>query len=300
MRVMHWVKIGLLCCVSGSALAASELTAAMPEALKGIPPSGLSCQRDDVQRGAKGQPLAPIARRGADLSCMLEPAQWPSFAGKKTPLMVDIRSAAEFEAAHVDGALNASVVQLKVKPYLKDRAVVLMGSGKAEEELYMACADLKAQGFAQVRVMRGGMARWKGLGKDLVGRTGADAGVPELKAAELWQEQQFEANLVLVAPSHASLMAQLPSAIAVSALTAQAVQAVVERRRKETRNAPLAAVVIVGDATEPQLRALASALPSVPLLSYAAPASSYLAEMRQQQAAWTALAKGPKQLPCGR
>lgn len=306
LKVSHcWTVVGagmLLMTLSLPALASKELTVPMPDALKGVQQSGMSCQRDDVQRGVNGtsQAPTPAVRPSADLGCMMEPSQWPSFAGKKTPLMVDVRASAEYEAAHVDGALNASVVQLKVKPYLKDRAVVLMGSGKAEEELYMACAALKQQGFSQVRVLRGGIARWQLLGKELVGRSIGPAGVPSLKAAELWQEDQFEANVVLLAPSHASLMAQLPSAISVKALDAPTIKAVLERRKKETRNAPLASVVVVGESSDTALQALSAALPGVPLLSYTEPVTAYQAEMRQQQAAWTALAKGPKQLPCGR
>lgn len=288
--------------LSPPVLAGTDLTVPMPDALKGVQQSGMSCQRDDVPRGVKGTSATamPAARPSADLGCMMEPAQWPSFAGKRTPLMVDVRSNAEFERAHVDGALNVSVVQLKVKPYLRDRAVVLMGSGKAEEELYMACAELKQQGFAQVRVLRGGMARWQLQGRALVGRSMAPASVPSLKAAELWQEDQFAANVVLVAPSHGSLMAQLPSSMSVTTLDASTLKAVLERRKKETKNAPLASVVIVGDQSETSLLALSAALPGVPLLSYSEPVTAYQAEMRQQQAAWTALAKGPKQLPCGR
>lgn len=298
----RWGCIALWMLAVSGTHAATEPTGPMPEALKGIQPSGYSCQRDDTQRGNQAAAAPQEPRPTADLSCALEPSQWPGFAGKRSPLMVDTRSAVEFESAHVDGALNASVVQLKVKPYLKDRAVVLMGTGKAEQELYTACAELKAQGFAQVRVLRGGLARWQREGRPLTGRSpqGADLPVPTLKAAELWQEQQFDANLVLVGPSHTALMSQLSSAIAVKALDAASLRAVLERRRKETRNAPLAAVVVVGDSSEAALRELSAALPGVPLLSYLEPVNAYLADMRQQQASWTALAKGPKQPPCGR
>ncbi|WP_177200957.1 rhodanese-like domain-containing protein [Roseateles sp. YR242] len=283
-----------------AAQADSEIGGTMPDALKGIHPSGYSCQRDDIQRNAKSTAAPAQERPGPDLSCAVEPSQWPGLAGKRPVLMVDTRSPQAFEATHVDGALNATPVQLRAKPYLRDRTLVLMGSGRGEQEQYVACAELKAQGFPDVRVLRGGLARWVGQGRAVVGRSAVETDVPRLSATELWLEQQFGANLVLVAPSHAALLPQLPYAMALKSLSASAVQAVLERRRKELKNAPLAAVILVSDGSGEALQALGAALPAVPLLSYSEPVDSYLREMRQQQLTWNAQTRGPKQPPCRR
>lgn len=276
---------------------------AMPEALEGIAPAGHSCKRDEAapQPRSVAESAAPAVV--ADLSCAISVPEVVNLRSRNAAFLVDTRSPREFEAVHVDGALNATPAEVRSKTFLRDRMLVLVGSGKAEQELYVACTELKSRGFPSVKVLRGGLPLWQAQGQPTVGAR-VDGGLPPtLSTAELWLESQFEANLVLMAPSHAALNDQLPYAVPLAQVSASAIKSVLDRRRRELKNAPLSAVVLVADAatlSASAQRALTASMAPVPLLIYAHPAEVFMREMRQQQLSWTALARGPRQPPCGR
>jgi rhodanese-related sulfurtransferase len=266
----------------------------MPEALKNIPRATGVCHRDDGPTGTTYGAGATVA----DLGC----AAGTAALQRPGVLPADVRQGAEYASYHIDGALNVSVGDLRSKPYWRNKPVVLIGSGKAERELYMECTRLKQRGYKDVSVLRGGMAAWIAAAQPLAGRTPSLAEASRLSPEEFWQEGQDPDNLVLLAKGQAELQGDVPFSAVLPAIGAAEVRAVVERRRKETKNAPLASVILASDGsvTSAQIEALQRALLPIPVLVYAEGRAALTRQMGVQKAVWLAQAQGPKQPACGK
>jgi rhodanese-related sulfurtransferase len=273
---------------------------ALPDALKDVKPTTGVCRRDDFT-GPGSAALRAGGEPKPDLACRLDVHQWARIAGEPRTLLVDVRSAPERELATLDNALQLPASQLAGKPFLKDKTLVLLGNGKAERELYVACAGLKAQGFRDVRVLQGGLPAWLASGRPLLSRSPLANEVPRLSAPELWLEGHFDANLVLAVPGQARVQAALPQVRVIADTGVPAIQAALAAHRKATKNRGVAALVLVvpPDMPSADLLALRSALAPLPLLVYADGADAYARQMKQQQQVWVAQARGPKQPACG-
>ena len=122
-----------------------------------------------------------------------------------------------------------------------------------------------------------------------------------LAASELWTESQFDANLVLVTRNQEEMQRHLPYAMLIRDESEAAVMAMLERRRKALKNAPLAAVVLVtapGTSVD-TLKRLRQAIQPIPLLVYTDTLQAYTQQVAQQKAIWVAQMRGPKKVPCG-
>jgi rhodanese-related sulfurtransferase len=274
----------------------------LPEDLRGVSPVQ-ACRRDDDATPSRRNTTAAVAGPKAiepDLSCAAgaEELALPPRDGN-LPFWIDVRHAREFDISHIAGAMNLSLSELATKDFLQERRLVLVGNGRGERELYIACRSLKAAGFRDLRVLRGGLPMWLLRGQAAIGATEPPEPA-KLSSEEFWVETRFEANLVLLAPEQAALREQLPLSMPLSQASAKAIKALIEKRRKELKKAPLAAVVLAVAPATPiaELRQLRLDLAPVPLLVYAQPAAVFVREMRQQQANWAVHARGPKQPPC--
>jgi len=270
----------------------------LPAALQGVQPAG-SCRKESpLTSGVPGSDAAAVE---PDLACRLSVSDLVAWRQRPGTTVVDVRSTQEYEQAHMDGAMHAPLGRLATLGFLRQQTMVLVGSGKAERELYAACARLKAQGFGAVRVLQGGLAQWQAEGQPVLAREETPLRSTRLSTAELWAESQFDANLVLATPAQARLRGQLRLAMAVLDAKPATLQGMLQRRRKELRNAPLAAVVLVAEPgiDEEALRHAQVAIAPVPLLVYALRFEQFSREMAQQKALWASHARGPKQPPCG-
>jgi rhodanese-related sulfurtransferase len=295
----RWLPIALLL-AAGSALPQTVRPGSvLPDALKNVAPSTGVCRRDDFTGPGDAWRGAPEPK--PDLACRLGVDQWARLAGQAQTTLVDVRSPPERELATVDGALQVSADQLSGKPFLKGKTLVLMGNGRAERELYVACARLKAQGFRDVRVLQGGMPAWRASGRPVLSRHALADELPRLSAPELWLESHFEANLVLAVPDQARVQAALPQVRVIADAGLATLQKALAAQRKATKDRAIAAVVLVVPPEMPvgDLLALRSALAPLPLLVYADGADAYAKQMKLQQQVWTAQARGPKQPACG-
>lgn len=256
------------------------------------------CQRDEAggARGADAPPAVPEP----DLSCALGAREAAQLSGKPGAAFIDTRDAAQHQAFHIANAVNAQVYELRSKPYWKNKRVVLIGSGKNDAELYSACAALKAQGYQQVQVLRGGMAAWVAGGLPTLGNEPSVDDLTRLSAPELWAEATYEDNVVLVARQQSSMLPGLHASVTVDLAAPDAVKSALARRRKELKNAPLASVVVVAaPGTKAELIARwRQSIEPVPLLAYAGTSEAYRRYLTQQKAAWAAQARGPKQPGC--
>jgi rhodanese-related sulfurtransferase len=284
------------CMLAAAQVAAPALGAdnGIPEALKSIPRATGVCHKDDGPTGAAYGAGATVA----DLGC----AAGTAALQRPGVLLADVRQGAEYASYHIDGVLNVSVGDLRSKPYWRSKPVVLIGSGKAERELYMECTRLKQRGYKDVSVLRGGMASWIAAALPLAGRTPSLAEATRLSPEEFWQEGQDPDNLVLLSKGQASLQGEVPFSAVLPAIGAAEVRAVVERRRKETRNAPLASIILASDDSVPaaQIEALQRALMPIPVLVYSEGRAALTHRMAVQKAVWLAQAQGPKQPACGK
>ncbi|MCL2658735.1 MAG: rhodanese-like domain-containing protein [Betaproteobacteria bacterium] len=285
---------------SMAVLAQSAPPGTLPEALKDIPRASGVC-RSDPADAKRGEVLAARAGEAPDLSCGLTLAEANTLLERTDTVLVDMRPASEFAQYHVDRALNLKLAELRSKHYLHGKAILLMGSGKGERELYVACGTLKRAGFKQVRVLRGGTSTWLAAEREVVGRAPDGRSLPRLSAEELWAEAQFQGNVVLLGPTLSAIQQQLPFSATVSQWTPEAVKGVLERRRKELKGMPLAAVVLAvgqGGFTEAQIASLPTTIPA-PVLVYGGTKEAFERAMALQKAVWTAEARGPKRPGCG-
>ena len=212
--------------------------------------------------------------------------------------MADVRPAADYAAFHLNGALNLTAAELRTKPYLRGKAVVLIGDGKAERERYIDCARLKASGFKHTKVLRGGMPAWLSSGQAILGRASDAASMGLLSPGELWAETRFNANLVLLTADRKGLSHEWPSATTIPDASLAAIQAALKQRGNKS---PPASVVLVtaDDKVAASLPGLRQAIQPVPLLAYTGLADAYTRQLAQQQAVWDAQARGPKKPRCG-
>ena len=85
--------------------------------------------------------------------------------GKPALTIIDVRSRAAFNERHVTGAISMPADDLveKAKASLElDRDIYVYAD--TDEEATLAADAMKAAGFNQVSVLRGGVAAWKAAG----------------------------------------------------------------------------------------------------------------------------------------
>jgi len=291
----------LLAACSGLASAQNASPGELPKALKDIPPAAAMCRPDKVEpldsilRGIARKELPP------DLACAISAAELSPAAKRSDTVFVDTRPLSEYNQFRIDGALRMGGSELRSKSYLRGRKIVLVGDGKAERELYIACAELKRQGFKQVRLLRGGMASWLVHEQPVVGRAPAPETLIRLSAAQLWLESQFDRNAVLLADNQFTMLPDLPFSAALGHPSLETIQAALQERRELMKNAPLASVVLVADAalSGEQMGRLQQELKPVPLLVYVDTRQALNKYVATQKAVWAAQARGPKQPNCG-
>jgi rhodanese-related sulfurtransferase len=289
--------IGLL---SGErAIAQMTIGDKLPEALTKIKQATGACRRDDLLANMSGA-LASQEDQ-TDIGCAVTVGSMEFLLQKPHTALIDLRSATEYQAFHIQKALNLSMDELHSKPYWRDKTVVLIGRGKAERELYSACYRLKHSGYKQVRVLQGGMLQWLVQNQPVTGRAPPSVLLAKLSSAEFWVESRSPENVVILDKEQGALQADLPFSVVVQKTTGDAIKTILERRRKETKNAPLAAVVLAADPTitDQKIQQLQQALTPVPLLLYAETREAFVRQIATQKAIWAALARGPRQPGCG-
>ncbi|MDB5815455.1 MAG: hypothetical protein JWN23_2572 [Rhodocyclales bacterium] len=272
----------------------------MPEALKNIKAASGVCPRDDVV--ANGNPETGANNARPDMSCAIRPAELSSLLTSPDTTIVDLRNLVEYNRVRIDGSLNLATSEVRRKNYLHDKSLVLVGNGKAERELYMACADLQTRGFKRVKVLQGGMPAWLFQKQKVIGENPEILQSIELSPSELWIESQFDANLMLVSKEQESMQRLLSFSSLIPDESPVAVKTVIERWRKELKNSPLASVVLITSprkADADSMQRLRQAIQPIPLLVYVGTREAFEKQIAQQKAIWTAQARGPKKPGCG-
>ncbi|MCE4554278.1 rhodanese-like domain-containing protein [Roseateles cellulosilyticus] len=281
----------------GTVFAASK----PPAGVEDFQPAAAMCRIDDLRSDAAGN-AAGVADAVADVGCLLAPAQVAALQEKGNPVVADLRGADAYAVSHLPDAILLSPVELRTKPYWKDRTVVLVGSGKGERQQLQLCSALRAGGHANVYVLRGGMAAW---GRDARPEAGRPADLDSrawLTAGELFIETQDPAALLLVPPSQSAVRTVLGAGQPLDDEVAdvQRAEVVVRKALKAVRTAPARVVLVAPRSwSGADLDALARKLLPLPLLAYRDGASAVDEFVRGHRAGLVALARGPKVPRCG-
>jgi len=96
----------------------------------------------------------------------ITPAELAATFGEHPVTVLDVRSAAEYERAHIPGAIHVALEELRaetgtVASLLPDHAVIVCRTGRRAEQ---ACQALTADGRDDVRLLEGGIQAWEAMG----------------------------------------------------------------------------------------------------------------------------------------
>jgi rhodanese-related sulfurtransferase len=103
-------------------------------------------------------PMAVAPTNGNDPSCLIRPDAVPPSAR-----MIDVRPAAEYASAHIPGAENMSVLQLVSRKNSMPQNIVAYDAGRFRSDAFQLCDRLRKAGYAQAKVLDGGIAGWAQL-----------------------------------------------------------------------------------------------------------------------------------------
>jgi rhodanese-related sulfurtransferase len=81
----------------------------------------------------------------------------------------DVRPRARFLLGHIEGAWNLPLRDLRVRPFLRAKPILVVGDGHDTERLLSEAVSLAASGFNHVRVLDGGLRAWQRAGRALAG-----------------------------------------------------------------------------------------------------------------------------------
>lgn len=84
-------------------------------------------------------------------------------------VLVDVRPRQEFEKLRIPGSLNIAMFGLPTKSFLKSKRVILVHDGQDNLLLAKLCERLQRAGFNDVRVLSGGLNRWREIGGAIEG-----------------------------------------------------------------------------------------------------------------------------------
>jgi hypothetical protein len=236
-------------------------------------------------------PLAPAAIENA-VSCYVT----VSDISVKVRQLVDVRSSSVFGSLQAVHSLNIPVGALTHVEFLKPTAILLFGDGKSDHELSAVCEPLRAAGFKDVRVLRGGLRALHLAGYPMVGSPRAVETLYTLTSKELHSLVGRDAWKVLVTKSDAAETTRL--GIRVNAAEANA--SAVSNRLKTLLKSPSGGDWIVIGVSASEVSGIRNGLPEGErdrVLFYTEPIGAYASFLQQQT---TILAEAGKPLvrPC--
>jgi len=148
-----------------------------------------------IQAGAPAEKV-PVIARDADLLAD-PPAVAAALGTPAAPTLVDIRPGAEQASVTIPGALPIALHALKTKAYLRGKDLVLVGQGYEYRAVARTIQGLRQHGFKRVRLLDGGLNRWRRLGYPLVGGVFAQEALQQLSPQEYLREKALDQWIVL-------------------------------------------------------------------------------------------------------
>lgn len=300
-RFSHVLCIFVLLVLQVDNTVYAELTSGdkLPAALKDIKAAGGVCRRDDPISSSNttsvGQTIQP------DFGCAISANEVRAQMTDPHVMLIDLRSAAEHQAFHIENSLSIDLAVLQSKPYWRDKALILIGDGKLDEDLYTSCTRLKQAGYKQVHVLKGGMLAWLTQNQAVVGRPISPQQQARLSDAEFWQETQRDNVFLVLSKEQSAFQTEFPLSVMLPQVNAEMLRVAVERRRKAARSPKLMSVILVANPgiSDEQIRNLQQLVSPETLLVYTEGREAYKRQVVIQKAIWSAQARGPKQPRCG-
>lgn len=154
--------------------------------------TGDGAPTDQAQRSAAATKLT------RDPSRYLSATQAAELLSAGTAVLVDLRRPDAYAEQRVPGSLNIPAHQIKTKAFLKGRRVLLLDAGHAYRQAERTAAELAARGFADVRIVEGGIGAWRSLVGPLAG-VGVPVELPRVAPMDLLAELAYDHWQVLLA-----------------------------------------------------------------------------------------------------
>jgi len=111
------------------------------------------------------------------------------------PLFIDVRSVRDFDALHINGAMNIPLHFIKTKTYLKSSPLVLVDRGLAAHRLLPVCRELRKLGF-DGRILEGGMNAWSSHGGRMTGEPVRQMDYCRISPADFYKEKNYSNRIV--------------------------------------------------------------------------------------------------------
>lgn len=175
-------------------------------------------------------------------------------------VFVDVRTAAKFSAAHIPRSLNLPAFALKARAAWRQQSLVLVDEGFAPDAMFALVAELRAIGFASVRVLDGGLPAWI-RGDGAVEGTSTSALVAAHVTAAEFARAASTAEWRVFDLSEAS-RETIPGIVAVARPEDLVAALGAETRDAAGRVTPSVLVIAPDDATHARVEALAAMRPA--------------------------------------
>lgn len=282
---------------------------AQPKPPKSPPPPAATadCKVETVGETGPVTYTVPIPQPGSKqrvAECLVPVRRAVALASKGQILMIDVRITPDFEQYRIPGSLNIPLPFVKTKAFLRQRPFVLVNEGRSSGELEAACKTLRAAGFKQAGVLRGGLVGWRGANGTIEGDLLAQRELGRMPPVEFAQEGGYGDWIVV---SLASVPAEelrkfLPQAVPVAVKDdiqlAAAVKSTVAKRARKGVEPKLLIVDDDGSRTERIEHALQGKLPQQVFVLEGGLAG-YRKFWTEQAAIWAAVDRGPRKPRCG-
>jgi rhodanese-related sulfurtransferase len=250
-------------------------------------------------------PIPTPGSRQLVSQCLMPAKQAVALAARGALLIVDTRSEPEFERYRIPGSMNIPAAFVKTKAFLRGHAFVLANAGQTSAALEETCEALRAAGFKQAAVLRGGLSGWKKAQGVVEGDLLAQRELDRMQPVEYAEEGAYGDWLVA---SVADLPAQeltkffpkampLPNAKDDTKFITDLDAAMIKRARKG-----LDLKVLIVDDDGSRIERLESRLPAAlagQVFFLEGGVAGYRRFWSEQAAIWAALDRGPKQPRCG-
>lgn len=145
---------------------------------------------------ASVEPAARLRDRGLYVT-------WEELRGRwergESYTLVDVRSAEEYEPAHLPGAIHVPLASVKTKRFLRGAPVVLVDKGWGDPAVEEECERLRKAGFARVEILHGGLNAWHKAGGVLEGYAAAAPVAEGIEGREFLAARGFDDWVVVSA-----------------------------------------------------------------------------------------------------
>ncbi len=232
--------------------------------------------------------------------CYVSPLAAAKSAERGRITIVDVRKREDFSRYRIRGSLNIPSYAIKTKSFLRVKPIVLVNEGRTYHSLEKVCTELAAKGFADVKILQGGLHAWREKVGPMDGDPVAQSELSIVDPKELFEAVYERRWLVVdVSAEGVPAMEELPDVITIPAALGsegfvEHLSLAVSRRTEENGQGP---DVLIMDRAGEQYETFTARIDSGSLRGafyLRGGASGYRAYLAMQEAMWGRKAKPPK------